>query len=260
MKKIILILVLLLTACAPAFPMLANSTAAPAVCDCATPTASVTPSPGPTVAPWWVGFDAYDGTIQPPTGLYQVAALAGPDLWNYTYAKQPNAWFPATFMLGYNTSPKAFNLNVSYCPLSTVGALMEKLNTPQEENYGTNSSDGVNFGDHGIANIIFPSTIDQPNLVMITSTSFLKPVGGLPEWFGIVKELPCTPAALAPYVKAPSTLPAYEVECQSDMTHNGALLSSMALNGFPFCIILASNYTMYVPFRMLIPDSWNPEP
>ena len=44
MKKIILILALFLTACAPAFPMQSNS----AVCDCATPTVAITATVAPT--------------------------------------------------------------------------------------------------------------------------------------------------------------------------------------------------------------------
>ncbi len=276
MKKLLIVLLIFLTACgangAPRVS-LATEVCMPTptpVCVPITAPVSPTVTPAPTFTPtstaigpqFPAGFDAYDGTVDPPRGLYNVNALSGPDLWNYTYPKQPNAWFPATYFPGYNTSTKGFNQNFAYCPLSIVGPLMQELNTPQAENYGTNSSNGVAFGDHGIRTVIFPSTVSQPNIVHIKGVAFLKSVGGTAQWWGTVETLTCSQNALAAYIKDPKSIPNYFLEWQSDMTYNGALLTGVDLMGFPFVTVLAApaNEVMYIPFRMLIPSTWQAMP
>ena len=154
MKRLLIILLILLTACSPTFSDLLATPALPqaletqAVAPTLAPTlapdvcsylatqmaqcnlAPVTITPVPTISPTptpSVVFNPYDGTYDPALGIYEVGPLTENSfekLSDYTNAGNPNNFFPATYWAEYWAGGAA--VSFTYCPNNIMNVGLEE--------------------------------------------------------------------------------------------------------------------------------------
>ena len=212
MKKILLILVLILTACSAGKTVNAAfatpvpiSTLAPAVCQylatqeaqcnptTATPApttpATASPTPNPTITSTstpMAKFDPYDYDNIPALGVYEVGPLNNlPGTINsldiYTSARLPNNFYPATYFPMYQELGKAA-LDFQYCPDNIVNVLLTKLDSDWAYKYLNSYPDGENFSA-GFRTVIYPSTPQRINTVQTIARKTFKAPGSVGQWW-----------------------------------------------------------------------------
>ena len=191
-------------------------------------------------------FDPYDYDNIPALGVYEVGPLNNlPGTINsldiYTNEKLPNNFYPATYFPMYQESGKAA-LDFQYCPDNIVNVLLTKLDSDWAYKYLNSYPDGENFSA-GFRTVIYPSTPQRINTVQTIARKTFKAPGSVGQWWFQIATIKCDLSTMEQIAAEPSIIPDYEINAQSDMTHNGALTDGQLLMGHEEALmpIIASN-------------------